>query len=94
MNPLSELETVISDLVAINRQLMMVRQAEIREKLSGYLHGEGSDSARRKQGDIQAVEVTLTVMELEAELFALTEQKWLLHTKLRYADACRPTLVD
>ncbi len=89
---MDELVTVVADLCAINGQLAMVRSQETREKLMGYLTGEGSDSARRRQGDIQAMEVTATAIELEAELFTLQERKWLIHTKLKYADACRPTL--
>ncbi len=92
----SQLEAIVSDLCAINAQLAMVRSQEVREKLGGYLRADPhlSDSAKRRIGDIEAMEVTATAIELEAELFTLQERKWLIHTKLRYADACRPTLVD
>ncbi len=89
-----ELEAVVSDLCAINGQLAMVRSQEVREKLTGYMQADPhlSDSAKRRIGDIQAMEVTATAIELEAELFALQERKWLIHTKMKYADACRPAL--
>ncbi len=94
MDLVEQLEAVVSDLCAINGQLAMVRSQEVREKLTGYMRADPhlSDSAKRRIGDIEAMEVTATAIELEAELFALTERKWLILKKLDYADACRPTL--
>lgn len=79
---LVELEQCVEDLCNTTSQLAMVRAQELRAKLTGYLESEGSDSARRRYGDIKAMEASCTALELEADVFCLAERKWLLQRLL------------